>query len=105
MPSRCKGYAWNDHRGGTCWLKRNLDSMQHKSGVRLGVLGGQQGQGKKFFELFSFSAHFYPGKMSVALKRPWESARAGLELLNVLQFFEHIFTCATHGPRLQISLM
>ncbi|XP_037024112.1 endochitinase At2g43610-like isoform X8 [Bradysia coprophila] len=34
----CKGFAWNTHQGGTCWLKAGAGPLIYKDGVIVGIL-------------------------------------------------------------------
>ncbi|KAG4076278.1 hypothetical protein HA402_014827 [Bradysia odoriphaga] len=40
---QCQGYAWNDYRGGTCWLKAGTGPIIQKDGVSVGTLSGNDG--------------------------------------------------------------
>ncbi|XP_037024106.1 chitinase 4-like isoform X3 [Bradysia coprophila] len=36
----CKGFAWNTHQGGTCWLKAGTGPVIAKEGVNVGFIDG-----------------------------------------------------------------
>ncbi|XP_037038177.1 chitinase 1-like isoform X2 [Bradysia coprophila] len=39
----CKGFAWNAHEGGTCWLKAGTGPVVYMEGVNVGILNGNGG--------------------------------------------------------------
>lgn len=42
----CKGFAWNNHEGGTCWLKAGSGPLKPTPGVNVGILNSAAAAGK-----------------------------------------------------------
>jgi predicted chitinase len=50
----CQAYAWNNHEGGTCWLKAGTGPINFNPGVTVGTLGdGNPGDGLVTYDEFA----------------------------------------------------